>query len=592
MRKQPHAIFCFCFILGILIREYFPFLFNFIPVFLFVLSVTMISYFSKSLEIVKLRKIFTGFSFLLLGVVIHQLNTRQQQIPKVDQKETIIFKLEKKLNSNERNRRYEIVAKTQNEEFKSILSVPKTDPELDFKNYYQAQAYINQVEPPKNDYQFNYAKYLQRKNIYFQSYLPNGYKGQERNDLNWPEKVKQKRTEILQKIDNSNMSPKSREFLKGFILADRTEIDKETVSNFSRTGLAHILAISGSHIVVIYMILFWIFGQIYSARFRKAAIITSLLFIWLFAIFIDYGNPVIRSCIMLTIYYVYVLLQRKPDLLHAMALAAFLILIVDSQQIFDVGFQLSFIAVLGIYWLNFPILNRFPKYRNKAQVYMYSIGSITLAAQFATLPLVLFYFHQFSLISFVANLVIIPIAEIIIIYSMFLAPMAGMGIKFSWIFELYDFLVSNVLVLIRWFAGFESVFSKNIPFSLAEVAVSIVALYYLRFLILKVEWKSILRFSSAFGVLLVLHFGLNQYYKTVDEVMIHHHFKEKYISVKESKQVTFWLPENSDLEKIEKYVIDPYLTSRRTRKYTVKKLPPNQTSFRYGGKTYYLDVKQ
>src|SRR5690606_8536139 len=173
--------------------------------------------------------------------------------------------------------------------------------------------------------------------------------------------------------------------------------------------------------------------QSYSYRFQNADIITSLLFIWLFAIFIDNRNPVIRSCIMLTIYYVYVLLQRKPDLLHAMALAAFIILIVDSQQIFDVGFQLSFIAVLGIYWLNLPILNRFPKYRNKPQLYMFSIGSITLAAQFATLPLVLYYFHQFSLISFIANLVIIPIAEIIIIYSMFLAPMAGLGIKFSYI---------------------------------------------------------------------------------------------------------------------------------------------------------------
>ena len=552
----------------------------------------MVSFFSKYLEIVKLKRIFTGFSFLLFGAVVHQLHYRHLHIPEIPQKETIVFKLEKKLNSNEKNRRYEILAKTKNQEFKSILSVPKTDSELDFKHYYQAEAYINRVEPPKNDYQFNYFKYLERKKIYFQSYLPNGFIRKERNDLSLPERIKQKRTEILQKIDNSNMSAKSREFLKGIILADRTEMDKQTVSDFSKTGLAHILAISGSHIVVIYMILFWVFGKLYSARFRRAAIVTSLIFIWLFAIFIDYGNPVVRSCIMLSVYYAYVLLQRKPDLLHAMALAAFIILVVDSQQIFDVGFQLSFIAVLGIYWLNLPILKRFPKYRNKAQLYMFSIGSITLAAQFATLPLVLYYFHQFSLISFVANLVIIPVAEVIIVYSLFLVPLSGFGIKASGLFEFYDILVSNVLKLIQWFAGFQSVFSKNIPFSLAEVVAATVALYYLRFLILKVEWKSILRFLSAFGVLLVLHFGLNQYYSTKDEVMIHHHFKEKYISVKEKNHVTFWLPEKADLEKIEKYVIDPYLTSRRTRKYTLQKLPPNQRYFRYGGKTYYLNVKQ
>jgi competence protein ComEC len=63
---------------------------------------------------------------------------------------------------------------------------------------------------------------------------------------------------------------------------------------------------------------------------------------------------------MLTVYFIYVLLQRKPDLLHSLALSAFIILINDSQQLFDVGFQLSFLAVLGIYWLNQPILNYLP----------------------------------------------------------------------------------------------------------------------------------------------------------------------------------------------------------------------------------------
>ena len=121
---------------------------------------------------------------------------------------------------------------------------------------------------------------------------------------------------------------------------------------------------------------------------------------------------------MISAYYGFVLLQRKPDLLHAMAIAGFAILMVDTQQLFDVGFQLSFLAVLGIYWLNEPILRYLRKPRSKVQNFLVNMVSIGFAAQLATLPLVVYYFHQYSFLSIIANLVILPFSEIIIIFSL------------------------------------------------------------------------------------------------------------------------------------------------------------------------------
>jgi competence protein ComEC len=95
---------------------------------------------------------------------------------------------------------------------------------------------------------------------------------------------------------------------------------------------------------------------------------------------------------MITAYYGFVLLQRKPDLLHAMAIAGFLILIIDSQQLFDVGFQLSFIAVFGIFWLNEPILKYLPKPKNTFQNFMVNVVSVSFSAQIVTFPLVVFTF--------------------------------------------------------------------------------------------------------------------------------------------------------------------------------------------------------
>lgn len=237
------------------------------------------------------------------------------------------------------------------------------------------------------------------------------------------------------------MSAKSKAFLKGIILADRTEIDPETVKDFNRSGLVHFLAISGTHIVVIFGIFYFLFVQLLPLKFRKYAVIVSLVFIWLFAGFIGFGSSVLRSCIMLSVYFIYILLQRKPDLLHALALSAFIILLSDTHQIFDIGFQLSFIAVLGIFWLNQPILKYFPKQDNYFKRLLFNTISISLSAQLATLPLVLLYFHQFSFISIIANFFIVPFSEIIIVFSFVLTAIIAVGMNISVINTIYDAMI-------------------------------------------------------------------------------------------------------------------------------------------------------
>ena len=197
------------------------------------------------------------------------------------------------------------------------------------------------------------------------------------------------------------------------------------------------LAISGSHMAIIFWLILLLLKPIFPANFRCVPIVISLIFIWLFAIFIDFGSSVIRSCIMISAYYFYVLLQRKPDLLHAMAISGLAILIFDTNQLFDVGFQLSFIAVFGIFWLNEPILKYLPKPKNNVQNFLVNVVSISIAAQLATLPLVIFYFHQYSLISVIANLVVIPFSEVIIVFALLMTILLGFGFEISWLKALY-----------------------------------------------------------------------------------------------------------------------------------------------------------
>lgn len=503
--------------------------------------------------------------------------------------ETIVFKISKKLNSNEKYKKYEVLAEVETQSFETIVNIEKDQKELDFNHYYKAKAYVVQSKSPEHDFQFDYSKYLKRKNIFYQCYINGEIVSASRNDLNFSEKIKQKRLETLQKIDDSKMSFRSREFLKGIILADRTEIDSETVQDFNRSGLVHFLAISGTHIVVIFGMFYFLMMRFSPVGFKKYAVIISLLFIWIFAFFIGFGNSVVRSCIMISVYFIYVLLQRKPDLLHSMALSAFIILMIDTQQIFDVGFQLSFLAVFGIYWLNQPILKYLPRQNHFFKKLIYNTISISIAAQLATLPLVLYYFHQFSLISILANFVIVPFSELIIIFSFLMTVLIGFNVDFDSISFIYDFVIQGLLKIIHWFAAFDSVFFENIPLNIAEAFALLTIFYLLRFMLEKFNFRNISNVILAIVIFCIVRISFNLYECQKDEFLVHHYKKEVLVSVKKGNKVIFWMYSSENKNKIKQYIINPYLSSRRIKAVEIKTLPVSAKQVKFKNKIYYLN---
>lgn len=547
-----------------------------------------ISTFFRSFFISKINSVLLAILFFGLGICLHYFNFPQEPPISIKPKETVIFKISKKINSTEKNKKYEAIVEVGKEKFSSILFIPKNSKELDFEHYYKAKAFVNKPLFPKYDFQFNYAKYLLRKNIFYQCYVNDEITSAVRNDLSLSDKIRQKRLEVLMKINHSEMSPKSQEFLKGIILADRTEIDSGTLQDFNRSGLVHFLAISGTHIVVIFGMLYFLLMKILPLRFRKSVIILSLIFIWIFALFIGFGSSVVRSCIMLSVYFIYVLLQRKPDLLHSLALSAFIILIIDTQQLFDVGFQLSFLAVLGIYWLNQPILKHLPKQDNYIKKIIFNTISISVSAQLATLPLVLSYFHQFSFISLVANFFIVPFSEVIIIFSFLMTSVIALGIDFGFLNVIYHFIIGILLKVIHWFADFDSLFFENISMNLSEAALLFLALYFLRFAIIKYNFKNISQFFLAVLLFFILRISFTIYENRREEILVYQYKKGKVFSVKNGNAVCFWIENVDDQKKIQQYIIKPYRSSRRVKYVFIKKLPPYSEKIVINNKIYNL----
>ena len=577
MNKQPLLICAISFGLGIFFQDKFDFPFWGTAAIL-VLGIVgfLAGFFIRNFFFDRLKSAFLVFLFFGIGIFLHFLNSNSAQNFDFEKNKTtkIVFQLSKKLNSNERNKRYEVEILNFEKPFSAVISIPKEQQELDFLHFYSAEAYLNPTQKPQYDFQFDYQKYLARQNIHYQGFIPDEISFKKKESVNFTDKIKQKRLDLLFRIDNSSLQPQNKAILKGIILADRTEIDQEIINHFSKTGLIHILAISGSHMAIIFLMILFVLNPIFSVKYRNIPIYISLAAIWGFAIFIDYGNSVVRSCIMITVYYIMIFLQRKPNLLHSLALAGMMILSIDTQQLFDVGFQLSFLAVFGIFWLYKPITNHYKPLKNRAIRFILNTFSLSLAAQLTTLPLILFYFHQFSIMSVFINVVSIMVSQGFIIFSFIVSILFGIEFTPDWLLEIYDWCASFFLNMVAFFSKTDFSFVENVSIEIPELIILFVLVYLLRSVFEKPNVKTFTRFSFFILLFIFTRILINFYFWKKEEMLLHSFFKQNIISVKQGDKAVFIMSNEADTEKINNFIIKSYITSRRMKNIEIKKVEP------------------
>ena len=577
MNKQPLLICAISFGLGIFFQDKFDFPFWGTAAIL-VLGIVgfLAGFFIRNFFFDRLKSAFLVFLFFGIGIFLHFLNSNSAQNFDFEKNRTtkIVFQLSKKLNSNERNKRYEVEILNFEKPFSAVISIPKEQKELDFLHFYSAETYLNPTQEPQYDFQFDYQKYLARQNIHYQGFIPDEISFKKKESVNFTDKIKQKRLDLLFRIDNSSLQPQNKAILKGIILADRTEIDQEIINHFSKTGLIHILAISGSHMAIIFLMILFVLNPIFSVKYRNIPIYISLAAIWGFAIFIDYGNSVVRSCIMITVYYIMIFLQRKPNLLHSLALAGMMILSIDTQQLFDVGFQLSFLAVFGIFWLYKPITNHYKPLKNRAIRFILNTFSLSLAAQLTTLPLILFYFHQFSIMSVFINVVSIMVSQGFIIFSFIVSILFGIEFTPDWLLEIYDWCASFFLNMVAFFSKTDFSFVENVSIEIPELIILFVLVYLLRSVFEKPNVKTFTRFSFFILLFIFTRILINFYFWKKEEMLLHSFFKQNIISVKQGDKAVFIMSNEADTEKINNFIIKSYITSRRMKNIEIKKVEP------------------
>ena len=226
------------------------------------------------------------------------------------------------------------------------------------------------------------------------------------------------RDRLLSSYRASGISGNAYSLLAAMTLGDKTTLSEDTKEDFSISGASHVLALSGLHLSIIYMMLTLLLGH---RRFMVFSQMAIVLCIWVFTFMVGMPLSAVRSATMLSIYAFVALLNRNNVPLNTLGLAVAAILLFNPLALYDIGFQLSFAAVLSILVVGAWCKSSLPSSLTQMPVAGKIIGLIiiSIAAQMGTAPLVIHYFGRFSCYFLLTNLVVIPLVTVILYVAAF-----------------------------------------------------------------------------------------------------------------------------------------------------------------------------
>ncbi|MDR6846770.1 ComEC/Rec2 family competence protein [Flavobacterium granuli] len=479
----PLARITIAFIAGILLAY---FLKPILPIVFAFLAIAIIIIFRSYYSSKKNKKIQLHFgiaTYILafsIGITTQTIHTDSNQKNNYthyknifEKKHTFTLTLREKLKSTVFNERYIAILNSIDQEKASgriLLNINKDSTKHSFaiSSQLKIDALLYKNTSQKNPNQFDYQKYLENKQIYAQLYIePNQIQLNPKISKDIWYYTSQLRTRIIQNLEKSKFNNKELNVAVALIMGQQQDIDPEIIQDYQYAGAVHILSVSGLHIG--FILLFVSFALKPFPNTKKGTfvkLLITLAIMLLFGILAGLAPSVVRSVTMFSFVAIGQYLRRSVNIYHTLLVSVLLILLFQPSFLFDVGFQLSYVALFFIVWLQ-PLIANLWQPKNKIVNYFWDILTVSLAAQIGTLPLSIYYFHQFPGLFFITNIIVIPFLSIIMGVGCLVMVFAS----FNWVpFYLAKFLEISIYHLnkiIGFIASLEQFIIKDIPLNTA-----------------------------------------------------------------------------------------------------------------------------
>lgn len=354
---------------------------------------------------------------------------------------------------------------------KILLLIPKdsTSANLNVGDSFLINSELKDIPRPLNPHQFDYHQFMANKGILKQTRAISGRFRALSEKTNLYVKAHFLRTKIISGLKKNGFLSEELAIVQALLLGQKQDISKEIYNNYAAAGAIHILAVSGLHVGILLILLNLVFSPL--KRFKKGRFLKTLLVIlslWGFAILAGLSPSVIRAVTMFSFLAIGLELNRRTSSLNSLFLSLLVLILINPQWIFEVGFQLSYAAVLAILLIQ-PLLYNLFRPSNKPFRYFWGILTTTIAAQLGVLPLSLFYFHQFPGLFFLSNLVILPFLGLILGIGILVILLSLFDILPVFITEAYRLIIMGLNSFVARVAAEEQFIFRDISFSYSEV---------------------------------------------------------------------------------------------------------------------------
>ena len=417
--------------------------------------------------------------------------------------------------------------------------------------YSEPQEIKNAGNPGEFDAEF----YWNRKGFRHMMFVgENQFKVLEHVGQSWLRRTLDALNAYLGKSLEDNLSGKELAIAKALILGDKSLLDTEVKNSFTNTGAMHVLAVSGLHVGIIMQILMVFFGFFTKWINRKTAILIVVGIMWIYAVLTGLSPSVLRAVFMFSVLVLAQVSGKQHDSVNSLFFTAFIIFLFDPYTLFDIGFQLSFLAMLGIF-LFYGQIDELIYIENKWIRKIWQGTAIGFAAQLMTTPLSLYYFHQFPNYFVLTNIGLMASSGLILGLGIFIFSVAWLKplAKFSGL--ILGLIIYISLLFIEWV--------ESLPGAVAygfEVSLLVVMLMgFLALILFTVRGNRKIRIASytLSGILLISVIYGRYLNLDKDELCIFNHRKLVVTVKKDSQILCFYRGGEEDLEKI-RFICEGY----------------------------------
>ncbi len=554
--KTPFLRILIPFIIGIILQ----WKFNFLPTSLYIsfailIFILLIFYFNKSFSLLWLKGLLIQFIFLVIGLIsfsFQNIKTNPQWVGHHYHDSSIVLvTLQEPI--VEKTKSYKALASFDSIYYYQQWIAVKGNVLLYFKRdtvkpnlQYGSQILITKnLLPIKNSGNpggFNYEQYAAFQDIYHQVFLSSkDYQKTNVLKINWFSKwLIGSRNYLLKLLKKNIKNEKAVAVAEALLIGYRDDLDKDLVQAYSNTGVVHIIAISGLHLGMIYGLLVALFIPFKKKKFTiwlKPIIILFVL--WMFSFLAGAAPSIVRSAVMFSFIIVGETIQRKSSVYNTLAASAFAMLLFNPFYLWDVGFQLSYAAVISIITFMKPISHWF-YFQNKIIEKIWQLNAVTLSAQILTLPVMLYHFHQFPNLFLFTNFVAVPLSGFILYSELLLIAVAPLHNIASFVGNITNSMVVFMNQYIERLNNLSISVTDYIQISLWQ------AIFLMIFLVLFSLW--LIHKKSKLFLISLYSFSVFITLRTIDiikknnqnKLIVYNVPQHKAIDIIDGNQSTFW----------------------------------------------------